>query len=185
MPSCPATAAPTALPWDWIPPPPADDPVTRAQWLDLHTYLLEDILAKVDRASMMASLEARVPLLDPGIVALAFSLPVPWRLSGRRGKVLLKEAFARDLPPGFLDRPKKGFGIPVAAWLCGPLKPMAEDLLSDAVLGQVPFMDPALPRRLWREHLAKKADHRKPLWALLCFLYWWRRHGRGPQGRAR
>ena len=180
----PNHSGPAALPWDWIPPAPADDPVTRAQWLDVHTYLLEDILAKVDRASMMASLEARVPLLDPGVVALAFSLPVPWRLSGRRGKVLLKEAFSQDLPPGFLDRPKKGFGIPVAAWLCGPLKPLAEDLLSDAVLGQVPFMDPALPRRLWREHLARKADRRKPLWALLCFLYWWRHHGRPNLGGA-
>lgn len=169
-----APPAPTA-PWDWIPPPPSPDAVTSAQWLDVHTYLLEDILAKVDRASMMASLEARVPLLDPEILAFAFSLPVPWRLEGRRGKVLLKEAFARDLPPGFFDRPKKGFGIPVAAWLCGPLRPFAEELLSDSVMGRMPFFDAAVPRRMWREHLARRADHRKPLWALLCFLDWWRR----------
>ena len=124
---------------------------------------------------MMASLEVRVPLLDPGIASLAFSVPVAWRLSGGRGKVLLKEAFARDLPPGFFDRPKKGFGIPLAAWLGGPLRPFAEELLSDAVLGAVPYFDPAVPRRLWQEHLARKADHRKPLWTLLCFLDWWRR----------
>jgi asparagine synthase (glutamine-hydrolysing) len=160
---------------EWAPAPPAGDPVTTAQWLDVHTYLLEDILAKVDRASMMASLEARVPLLDPDIVRTAFSVPPAWRLRGRRGKVLLKEAFARDLPPGHLDRPKKGFGIPIARWLAGPLRPMADELLSDGVLGKVPFMDPAEPRRLWREHLAMKADHRKPLWSLLCFLHWWQR----------
>lgn len=159
----------------WIPPPPATDPVTGAQWLDFHTYLVEDILAKVDRASMMASLEARVPLLDPGVVRLAFSLPPSWKLRGREGKAVFKEAFAPMLPAGFLDRPKKGFGIPIARWLCGPLRPMAEELLSDGVLGRVPFLSPELPRRLWREHLAMKADHRKPLWALLCFLHWWRR----------
>ena len=171
----PGANGPVAVPWDWIPPPPSTDPVTRAQWLDLHTYLLEDILAKVDRASMMASLEVRVPLLDTGVASLAFSLPVAWRLSGGRGKVLLKEAFAQDLPPRFFDRPKKGFGIPLAAWLCGPLRPFAEELLSDAVLGSVPFFNPQVPRRLWSEHLARKADHRKPLWTLLCFLEWWRR----------
>lgn len=171
----PGMAGPMSVPWDWIPSAPSSDPVTEAQWLDLHTYLVEDILAKVDRASMMASLEVRVPLLDTGIVSLAFSLPVPWRLQGRRGKVLLKEAFAQNLPPGFFDRPKKGFGIPMARWLCGPLKPFTEELLSDAVLGTVPFFEPEIPRRLWREHQARKADHRKPLWTLLCFLDWWRR----------
>ncbi len=165
----------TSAPVGWIPPSPQNDAVTEAQWLDLHTYLLEDILAKVDRASMMASLEARVPLLDPAIVSLAFSLKPGERLKGKRGKHLLKEAFARDFPKGFLDRPKKGFGIPMARWLCGPLKPFADDLLSDDVLGRVPFLDPAEPRRLWREHLAMKADHRKPLWTMLALLDWWQR----------
>jgi asparagine synthase (glutamine-hydrolysing) len=169
---------PATAPVDWMPSAPANDPVTKAQWLDLHTYLLEDILAKVDRATMMASLEARVPLLDPAVVRLAFSLAPEERLKGRRGKHLLKEAFARDFPPGFLDRPKKGFGIPMARWLCGPLKPFAEELLSGDVLGRVPFLDPKEPRRLWHEHLAMKADHRKPLWTILCLLEWWRRHER-------
>jgi asparagine synthase (glutamine-hydrolysing) len=160
---------------DWIPDPPAEDPVTAAQWLDFHTYLVEDILAKVDRASMMASLEARVPLLDPAVVRLAFSIPPGWKLRGREGKVLFKAAFEQDLPRGFLNRPKKGFGIPMARWLCGPLRPMAEELLSDEVLGRVPFLSHELPRRLWREHLERRADHRKPLWTLLTFLDWWRR----------
>ncbi len=163
------------LPEQWIPPAPKGDPVTSAQWLDLHTYLQEDILAKVDRASMMASLEARVPLLDPEVVRLAFAMPHNWKLHGRAGKAVFKEAFAGRFPKGFLDRPKKGFGIPIARWLTGPLRPMAEELLSDEVLGRVPFLEPAEPRRLWREHLARKADHRKPLWTLLCFLDWWRR----------
>ncbi len=159
----------------WMPPPPRQDPVTAAQWLDAHTYLMEDILAKVDRASMMASLEARVPLLDPEVFRLAFSLPPQWKLRGRSGKAVLKAAFRDLLPPGHLDRPKKGFGIPVARWLCGPLRPFAEELLSDAVLGRVPFLDSGEPRRLWREHLSRKADHRKPLWTILCFLDWYRR----------
>jgi asparagine synthase (glutamine-hydrolysing) len=164
--------------WSWIPAPPSEDPATAAQWLDLHTYLLEDILAKVDRASMMASLEARVPLLDPDVVRLAFSLPRAWKLRGTRGKVALRAAFERDLPPGHFERPKKGFGIPLARWLAGPLKPFAEDLLSEGVLGSVPFFDPTEARRLWSEHLARRADHRKPLWTLLCFLHWWNSRGR-------
>jgi asparagine synthase (glutamine-hydrolysing) len=167
---------PGPLPYPEPPPAPAEDPATAAQWLDFHTYLAEDILYKVDRASMAFSLEARVPLLDPAVVRLAFSLPPSWKLSGAKGKRVLKAAFARDLPPGHLDRPKKGFGIPLARWLCGPLRPLAEELLSDAVLGRVPFLDPREPRRLWREHLEKRADHRKPLWALLCFLDGWRRN---------
>ncbi len=174
MPGAPAPAEP---PGAWIPPAPSSDRVTRAQWLDVHTYLLEDILAKVDRASMMASLEARVPLLDPGIVRMAFAMPWSWKLDGRSGKAVFRDAFAGAFPAGHFDRPKKGFGIPIARWLTGPLKPFAEDLLSDDVLGSLSFMDPAEPRRMWREHLAMKADHRKPLWSLLCFLDWWRRSG--------
>ena len=163
----------------WIPPSPRKDACSEAQWLDLHTYLLEDILAKVDRASMKASLEARVPILDPAVIRLAFSLPPGFKVRGTSGKRVFKVAFARDLPPGFLDRPKKGFGIPIARWLCGPLKPFAQELLSDDVLGRVPFIAPGVPRRLWSEHQGRRADHRKPLWALLCFLDWWRRKG-GP-----
>lgn len=174
----PGAASLPRAPWEWIVDAPRHDPQSEAQWLDLHTYLLEDILAKVDRASMLTSLEARVPLLDPEVVRLAFSLPPALKVRGTSGKLALKEAFAKDLPEGFLDRPKKGFGIPVARWLCGPLKPMADELLSEGVMGQVPFLDKSLPRRLWKEHLDRKADHRKPLWTLLCFLDWWQRHGR-------
>lgn len=162
----------------WMPPAPSQDPVTTAQWLDFHTYLLEDILAKVDRASMMASLEARVPLLDYRVVQLAFSLPPEFRLRGRSGKRVVRRAFASDLPEGHFERPKRGFGIPLARWLAGPLRPFAEELLSDEVLGRVPFLTKGLPQRLWKEHLEMRADHRKPLWALLCFLDWWRRRER-------
>jgi len=156
----------------WIPAPPSSDPVTTAQWLDFHTYLPEDILAKVDRATMAASLEARVPLLDTRIVNAAFGLSASQRLEGHLGKVPLREAFEKDLPPGFFNRPKKGFGIPLARWLTGPLRPLAEDLLSDATARAVPFLDPVPARRLFAEHLARKADHRKPLWAWLCLAHW-------------
>lgn len=166
-----------ADPWGlrWVPPPPSDEPATVAQWLDFHTYLAEGVLAKVDRASMMASLEARVPLLSPGLVRLAFSIPPRWKLDGSRGKAILKDAFAADLPPGHFDRPKKGFGIPIARWLCGPLREWASDLLGEGSLRRAPFLDPACVRRLWREHQERRADHRKPLWTLLCLLSWMER----------
>lgn len=161
-------------PWglEWVPPPPGRDPATVAQWLDFHTYLAEGVLAKVDRASMMASLEARVPLLSPEVVRLAFSLPPDLKLRRGKGKLLLKEAFRGELPAGHFDRPKKGFGIPVARWLCGPLAPLAEELLSPASLARAPYLDPEPIRRLWKEHRERRADHRKPLWTLLCFLSW-------------
>jgi len=161
----------------WVPPPPSPDPVTAAQWLDFHTYLPEDILAKVDRATMASSLEARVPLLDNRVVETAFSLPASRRLKGRRGKVPLRDAFAGDLPRGLFDRPKRGFGIPLSRWLAGPLRPRVEELLSDATARAVPFLDPLPARRLYREHLAGSADHRKPLWTWLCLAHWARRWG--------
>lgn len=161
----------------WVPEPPSDDPVTAAQWLDFHTYLPEDILAKVDRATMLASLEARVPLLDPALVSFAFGLPPGLRLKGRRGKLPLREAFGPRLPQGFFERPKRGFGIPLSRWLCGPLRPFAEELLSPEAARAVPFLDPAPARRLFAEHLAGRADHRKPLWAHLCLAHWARRWG--------
>ena len=171
----PGAAAGEVAPLGWIPPPPFQDAVTQAQWLDLHTYLLEDILAKVDRASMLCSLEARVPLLAPAVVRLAFSMPAAWKLEGRSGKRIFKEAFAGDLPAGFLDRPKKGFGIPLARWLCGPLRPFAEECLSEKAARELPFLRFEEPRRLWCEHLARRADHRKPLWAFLTAVAWGRR----------
>jgi asparagine synthase (glutamine-hydrolysing) len=161
-------------PWglDWVPPSPSREPATTAQWLDFHTYLAEGVLAKVDRASMMASLEARVPLLAPSLVRLAFSLPPDWKLTGTRGKAILKDSFSKDLPPCHFERPKKGFGIPVARWLCGPLKEWAGDLLSPASLRCAPFLNTTVVGRMWREHQERRADHRKPLWTLLCFLSW-------------
>lgn len=159
----------------WVPPPPADDPATAARWLDFHTYLAEDILAKVDRASMAASLEARVPLLDPEVVRLAFSLPPSLLFQGRRGKWPLRRAFEAELPKGFFNRPKRGFGIPLSRWLCGPLRPFAEELLSSETLQSLPLADKALPLRLWKEHLCGKADHRKPLWAYFCLAHWFKK----------
>jgi len=167
----PAPKAEKAWPGD----PPFGDPVTRAQWLDFHTYLVEGVLAKVDRASMMASLEVRVPLLAPEVVRLAFSMPAGWRLRGFKGKALLKEAFEKDLPAGLFRRPKKGFGIPVARWLCGPLRPLAEELFAPVSLEGVPVLDADGVRRLWGEHLKGLADHRKPLWTLFVLLDWARR----------
>ncbi|HQO20939.1 MAG TPA: asparagine synthase (glutamine-hydrolyzing), partial [Acidobacteriota bacterium] len=160
----------------WIPPSPRSDRVTAAEWLDLHTYLMEDVLQKVDRMSMMSSLEVRVPLLDPSIVRLAFSIPPRAKMPGTRFKHLLKKAFARDLPAGYFSRPKKGFAIPISRWLRGPLKDRVRDAFSS---GMPSFMDGSFAESLLAEHLSGRRDNRKQIWSLFVFLNWHGAYTRG------
>ncbi len=143
----------------------------------LERYLADDILAKADRASMAASLEVRAPFLDTAVVEHALRLP--WRYKLRPGctKVLLRQALRGIVPEPILRRPKKGFGIPVAAWIRGPLRPLFEDLLSETSLRRSGVLDPRGARRLLDAHLAGRADLRKPLWTLAAFLLWQRRWG--------
>ena len=164
-------AGPDFSPLSWMPPSPRGDRVTTAEWLDLHTYLMEDVLQKVDRMSMMSSLEVRVPLLDPSVVRLAFSIPPRSKMPGARFKFLLKKAFERDLPEGYFNRPKKGFAIPISRWLRGPLKERALDAFSSGI---PPFMDRGFAEKLLAEHLSGKRDNRKPIWSLFVFLNWYR-----------
>jgi asparagine synthase (glutamine-hydrolysing) len=141
----------------------------------LERYLADDILVKADRASMAASLEVRAPFLDTDVVEYALRLPWRYKLGPWRTKRILKAALRGIVPDAILSRPKKGFGIPVAAWIRGPLRPLFEDLFSRASLVRSGVLDPAAARALLDRHLAGGVDLRKPLWTLAAFLLWQRR----------
>jgi asparagine synthase (glutamine-hydrolysing) len=148
------------------------DMIERMQCLDTQLYLAEDILGKVDRASMAVSLEVRAPFLDPRVAEYAASLPRHYKLRGRKSKYILKRAMADLVPPFVTRRRKKGFGIPVAEWLKKKLRPLARDLLSAERVRRAGVFDPAYVTRLLDEHEAGIANHRKPLWTLLMFELW-------------
>jgi asparagine synthase (glutamine-hydrolysing) len=142
------------------------------QCLDTMFYLAEDILTKVDRASMSVSLEVRAPFLDHRVAEYAASLPANYKLRGRASKYILKRAARPLLPPFVLRRRKKGFGVPVAEWLKGKLRPMARDLLSPGRLRSHGLFNPDYVTRLLDEHERGVANHRKLLWTLLMFELW-------------
>jgi asparagine synthase (glutamine-hydrolysing) len=142
------------------------------QSLDTQLYLAEDILTKVDRASMAVSLEVRAPYLDPRVAEFAASLPSYYKLHGYTSKYILKRA-AKGLVPSFVwRRGKKGFGVPFAKWLKGELRPLARDLLSPERLRRGGLFNPEYVARLQDEHERGVANHRKLLWTLLSFELW-------------
>src|SRR5438067_8692676 len=148
------------------------EPLNQALLIDMRLYLENDILVKLDRASMMASLEGRVPLLNNDFVAYATSLPLDMKLHGLRTKFLLKRALRGMLPDRILDRPKKGFGIPVAEWFRGPLREQMQSVLSSDRLASDGFFEPGAVRRLVADHLSGRRDNRKQLWTLFAFELW-------------
>jgi asparagine synthase (glutamine-hydrolysing) len=143
--------------------------------VDLHRYLPDDILTKVDRASMAVSLEARVPLLDHRLVEFAWQLPFDLRVGQSNGKRLLKTVLGRHLPLQLFDRPKSGFGIPYGEWIRGPLRQWAEDLLASPRLAEMGLYDVGWIRKRWQEHVDGRYNHRDLLWPILVFEAW-RRH---------
>ncbi|HJT67034.1 MAG TPA: asparagine synthase (glutamine-hydrolyzing) [Pyrinomonadaceae bacterium] len=148
------------------------DLVTRMQSVDTRLYLAEDILTKVDRASMAVSLEVRAPFLDPRVAEFAASLPRDYKLRGLKTKYILKKA-VRDMLPAFVTRRgKKGFGVPVAEWLKVKLRPLARDLLSPGRVRRAGVFNPVYVARLQDEHERGVANHRKLLWTLLMFELW-------------
>jgi len=152
------------------------EPLARLQDVDLGTYLVDDLLAKTDRASMAHSLEARVPFLDPVVTNFAFALPTRHKVRGFRKKVLLRKAAAPLVPPELLGRRKRGFSIPAAAWLRGELEPFARDTLSPDTLQRQGFFRPETVTRLIDDHVAGREDLSRQLWGLLAFTLWHERH---------
>ncbi len=151
------------------------DPLQRLQYLDLATYLPDDILAKVDRASMAFSLEARVPLLDHRVVEFAMGQPAHRKQRDGHGKWLLRQVLHRHVPQVLVDRPKAGFAVPLETWLRGPLRDWAEDLLNEQALGEGGLLNPAPIRAAWATHLSGRRNLQYPLWCVLMFQSWRRR----------
>jgi asparagine synthase (glutamine-hydrolysing) len=149
-----------------------EDIVTRMQDVDTQLYLAEDILTKVDRASMAVSLEVRAPFLDPRVAEFAASLPCNYKLRGLKTKYILKKAVHELLPPFVTRRGKKGFGVPVAEWLKVKLRPLARDLLSPERVRRAGVFNADYVARLQDEHERGVANHRKLLWTLLMFELW-------------
>jgi asparagine synthase (glutamine-hydrolysing) len=146
----------------------------RMMFIDQMSYLPDDILAKTDRASMAASLELRIPFLDYRIVEFTWRLPARLRRRGRDGKLLLRHILHRYVPKKLVERPKKGFDIPLDAWLRGPLRIWMLDLLNPDAMRKAGYLDPTVVTRLVNDHLACRGDHGYALWPLLMFESWLR-----------
>jgi len=155
-----------------LPPGVPEESLKTLMWRDLNWYLPDDILVKVDRAAMACSLETRIPMLDPKVVAFALSLPLDYNLKGGVGKQVLRSVLYRHVPRELVDRPKQGFAVPVGQWLRGPLRPWAESLLAPSVFGKQDLLDESVVNAYWQEHLRGREDYSAELWGILMFLAW-------------
>jgi asparagine synthase (glutamine-hydrolysing) len=144
---------------------------------DFESYLPEDLLVKVDRASMAHGLECRSPFLDQELVEFAASLPPEWKIDATRSKRILKDAVTDWFPAGFLDRPKMGFAVPVGKWFRGELKRYISDKLLNGPLGRLPLLRRPALERLLAEHFNGVRDHETHIWNLLMLTLWCEEHG--------
>ncbi len=168
-----AASGEAAAEWSRLPQGLGD--VERMQGLDMLTYLPDDILTKVDRASMAVALEVRVPILDHRVVEYSWTLPLAAKLQGGTAKWLLRQVLYRHVPRPLVERPKMGFGVPIDSWLRGPLRDWAESLLDRRAMAEEGFLDAALVEEKWRQHLAGSRNWQHPLWVVLMFQAWLRR----------
>ena len=143
---------------------------------DTLTYLPDDILVKVDRAAMSASLETRVPFLDHDVVAFAWRLPLAERVGPGRGKLLLRRVLDRYVPRALIERPKMGFAVPLQSWLRGPLKDWAAALIEPRRLAREGYLRPEPIARMWRQHQSGARNWHSQLWDVLMFQAWLERN---------
>ena len=160
------------------------DPLDRALYVDVKTYLVDDILTKVDRMSMAVSLETREPLLDHRLLEFAASVPTSLKLKNGRTKYLLRRLLERRVPKSIVDRPKHGFTAPIGEWLRGPLAPMVDDLLFDRTFYDRGIFDQGAVASVWHEHRSGRVDHRHRIWSLLMLELWFRTFVDAPGARA-
>jgi asparagine synthase (glutamine-hydrolysing) len=154
----------------------AKDPLGRSQYTDIHFYMADDVLVKVDRMSMAHSLEVRSPLLDHRIIEFAVRLPVHLKLNSSKGKLLLRKAAERRLPADILNQPKRGFSIPAAQWLKTELKPFVEDSIFNGSSALSATLESKQLKRIWKEHLSGSRDHSVFLWSVMMFGLWEKKH---------
>lgn len=148
------------------------DAITQMLWVDLLTYLPDDILVKVDRMSMAVSLETRAPLLDHKLIEYLANVPTSLKLKGFTTKYLLKKLSAPFLPPHIINRPKQGFVVPIAAWFKGDMRDYVQDVLCSPIAAQRGYFRPERVRQLIDDHQRGRRDHSQELWALLMFELW-------------
>ncbi len=154
----------------------ADDHLSRVLYTDIKTYLVGDILVKVDRMSMANSLEVRAPILDHRVVEYAASIPSSLKLNQKEKKYILKKSFSPLLPPDILYRKKMGFSVPLAHWLRNELKSTAEEKLFHSDNGLSNYFKSAEIKNIWLEHQQQIKDHSATLWSLLMFEFWWQKY---------
>ncbi|MDB5309377.1 MAG: asnB 1 [Gemmataceae bacterium] len=155
--------------------------IDRAMYVDAVTYLPDNTLAKVDRASMAVGLESRAPFLDHRVMEFAWRLPPAMKVRGSRGKWALRQVLYRYVPPALIERPKMGFCVPIDSWLRGPLAEWAHGLLAEKRLREEGVFDPAPVRRKWREHLSGVGNWQHQLWCVLMFQAWLEAEKTGPR----
>ena len=160
-------------PLDWpLPGGLTGDAVARMMATDSLNYLPNDILTKVDRAAMAASLETRTPLLNHHVAAIAWRLPMAMKIRGGQGKWALRQILYKHVPRHLIERPKAGFGMPIGQWLRGPLRGWAEDLLDPGLMQRQGYLRPEPIQTLWRQHLSGRFDHTSRLWTVLMWQAW-------------